>query len=114
MKKLLLAIALLTSTAIAFAGPTTSQTNIAAEKSVSASIKSQIRFPEFLIEKEGEHTAAIFFKVSDCGAIIVQDIKCDEEDLRVNLLSQAQNIKVSSGGLDTRDTYKVVIKFETL
>ena len=114
MKKLLLAIALLTSTAIAFAGPSNTKANIAAEKNVSASIKSQIQFPEFLIEKQGEHTAAIFFKVSDCGAIIVQDIKCDEEDLKANLLSQVQNIKVSSGGLDTRDTYKVVVRFETL
>ena len=114
MKKLILAIALLTSTAIAFAGPNNNQATVAAEKNVSASIKSQIQFPEFLIEKLGEHTAAIFFKVTDCGAIVVQDIKCDDEDLRANLMSQAQNIKVSTAGLDTRDTYKVVVRFETL
>ncbi len=114
MKKIILAIVLLTSTAIAFAGPNSSQANILAEKNISSSIKSQIRFPEFLTEQQGEHTAAIFFKVTDCGSINIQDIKCDDENLKANLLEQGENIRVNSAGLDTRDTYKVVVRFETL
>jgi hypothetical protein len=114
MKKLLLAIVLLTSTAIAFAGPNNNQTLVAAEKNVSASIKSQISMPECLADRVGEHSAAIFFAVTDCGAIKVSDIKCDEEDLKAALLNQAEGIKVNTSGLDSRDTYKVVVRFQIL
>jgi|GEM_PF-2977738 biopolymer transport protein ExbD len=114
MKKIILAIVLLTSTAIAFAGSNNNQTNLAAEKNISVSIRSQIQFPEFLKEKEGEHLAAIFFKVTKNGTIKVQSIQCDDQELKTNLLNQSENFKISTIGLDTRDTYKVVVKFETL
>ena len=114
MKKIILAIALLTGTAAAFAGTNINHSSIAAEKNISASIRSQIRFPEFLTEQEGEHTAAIFFKVTNHGAIKIQDIQCADENLKSNLLGQTENLRVNSAGLDTRDTYKVVVKFETL
>jgi hypothetical protein len=114
MKKIILAIALLISTAFAFAGSNTNQTNLTAEKNITVSIRSQIQFPEFLKEKDGEHMAAIFFKVTKNGAIKIQDIKCDDQELKANLLSQSGSIKINSAGLDTRDTYKVVVKFETL
>jgi len=113
MKKLTLAIALLTMTVIAFAGPN-KQVTLAAERNVSASIRSQIQFPEFLKEKDGEHSAAIFFTVTDCGLIKVCEIRCDDEDLKANLMAQAEHIKISTAGLDTRDTYKVVVRFETM
>jgi hypothetical protein len=58
--------------------------------------------------------AAIFFKVTKNGDIKIQEIKCDDQELKANLLSQSENIKVNSTGLDTRDTYKVVVKFNTL
>ena len=114
MKKIILAIALLTGTAAAFASTNNNHTSIAAEKNISASIRNQIKFPEFLTEQEGEHTAAIFFKVTGRGVIKIQDIQCADENLKSNLLSQTENIRVNTAGLDTRDTYKVVVKFETL
>ena len=114
MKKIILAIALLTSGVIAFAGSNKNQICLAAEKNISASIRSQIRVPQFLIEKEGEHTAAIIFKVTKAGTIRIQNIQCDDEDLKADLLSQSENFKVNTSGLDTRDIYKVVLKFETL
>jgi hypothetical protein len=113
MKKLIPTIALLMITAFVFAGPN-SKANVYAERNVSISIKSQIRFPDFLKEREGEHNAAIFFKVTDCGTIAVQEIKCDDEELRQNLLGQVDKIKISPYGLDTKDTYKVVVRFQTL
>jgi hypothetical protein len=112
MKKLILSIALLTSTVIAFAGAPS--TNVSAEKNIGAIIKSQIRFPEFLIEQEGEHTAVVFFKVTEHGTIKVQDIQCDDRNLKADLLDQAENIRISPIGLDSHDTYKVVIRFETI
>jgi hypothetical protein len=113
MKKIILAFGLLTSTAIAFAGINSNQTNVS-EKNISATIRSQIQFPEFLKEKDGEHTAAIFFKVSPHGNIKIERIECTDEDLRSNLMEQAENFKVNTSGLDTRDTYKVVVRFNTL
>ena len=114
MKKIILAIALLTGTAAAFAGTNNTHSSIAAEKNISASIRNQIKFPEFLIEQEGEHTAAIFFKVTGRGVIKIQDIQCADENLKSNLLGQTENIRINTTGLDTRDTYKVVVKCDTL
>lgn len=115
MKKLLLASALLiAASASTFAGSNCQTPPVIAEKNISASIRSQIMFPDFLREKEGEHDATIIFKVNPCGTINVQDIQSDDEDLRADLMNQAPNIKVSSECLDTRDTYKVVVRFKTL
>jgi len=114
MKKIILAIALITGTAACFAGPNSSETNVTTEKMVSASIRSQIQFPEFLKEQEGIHSATIIFKVNDCGTIKIKDIQCQDPELKANLLNQAENFKVSTVGLDTRDTYKVVVKFQSL
>lgn len=113
MKKQILIIALVLTTAFGFAGPNT-KVNIYAERNISISIRSQIRFPEFLKEREGEHSAAIFFRVSDCGTIVVKEIKCDDDELRADLLGQVDKIKINPAGLDTKDTYKVIVKFQTL
>jgi hypothetical protein len=114
MKKILLAIALMTGTAALFAGTHTHSTGVAAEKNISATIRSQIRFPEFLLDKQGEHAAAIFFKIAPSGSIKIQTIQSDDETLKTELLSQVGNFKVNTEGLDTRDVYKVVVRFETL
>jgi len=114
MKKIILALALIAGTTAAFAGPNKNETNMAAERNISASIRSQIQFPEFLKEQEGVHSAAIYFKVNDCGTIRIKDIQCDDPELKANLINQAENFKVNTLGLDTRDTYKVVVKFESL
>jgi hypothetical protein len=113
MKKIILAITLFCTSAAAFAGGDHKST-VSAEKNISANIRSQIAYPEFLKEKEGEHTAALIFQVTDCGTIRIKDIECDDHDLRENLYSQSGNIKIDTTGLDTRDTYKVVVRFETL
>jgi hypothetical protein len=113
MKKLLPTIALLMIAAFVFAGPN-SKANMYSERNISISIKSQILFPEFLKEREGEHTAAIFFRVTDCGTIAVQEIKCEDEEMRQNLLGQLDKIKISPLGLDPKDTYKIVVRFQTL
>jgi hypothetical protein len=112
MKKLIISIALLAIAISTFAGANSN--NAGAEKNISASLKSQIIFPDFLKENMGEYTAAIFFKVTDCGEIVVKEIECDDPNLKANLLNQTKNIKVAAGGLDTRDTYKVIVRFETL
>jgi hypothetical protein len=114
MKKIILSIALLTSAIVTFAGPENKYATMVAEKNMSASIRSQIHFPEFLMEKEGEHKAAIIFKLTGCGTIAVQEIQSDDADLKVELLNQVPAIKVNTAGLDIRDTYKVVVRFEAL
>jgi hypothetical protein len=115
MKKLLLAFALLiAASATTFAGSHHQSPPMLAEKNISASIRSQIQFPDFLRERDGEHDATIVFRVNSCGTIAVKEIQTDDEDLRANLMEQAINIKVSPVSLDTRDTYKVVVRFKTL
>jgi hypothetical protein len=116
MKKLLFITALLiAATATTFAGSNSQTATRFAEKNLSAAIRSQIQFPAYLRESEGEHDATIIFKVTSAGTINVQDVQTDDEDLRADLLSQAPNIRINGiGSLDTRDTYKVVIRFKTL
>lgn len=112
-KPLLLITALLGLTIVTFAGPNQKKT-AALEKNISTSIKNQISYPEFLLGQGGEHNAIIFFNVTECGTIIIKDITCNNPELITNLLNQAQNIKINGAGLDPRDTYKVVVRFETL
>ena len=115
MKKILFASALLIAASITtYAGSNTTTTPMMAEKNISASIRSQIQFPAYLTESEGEHNATITFKVNACGTIAIQDIQADDEDLRANLLDQAASIKIDTGNLDTHNTYKVVVRFKTL
>ncbi|MCW3124373.1 MAG: hypothetical protein JWO03_31 [Bacteroidetes bacterium] len=116
MKKLLLAAALLiAASATTFAATNCQTTPLIAEKNISESIRSQIQFPEFLKEKEGEHNATIIFKVNACGTINIREIQTDDDDLRTDLMAQAPNFKVNTAAcLDSRDTYKVVVRFKTL
>ena len=114
MKKLLLSIALLAATTFTFAGPSANIKSVSTEKNISATIRSQITFPDFLVEKEGAHSAAVFFKVTEQGTIKVLEITCEDKELKANLVSQIENMRINTAGMDTRDTYKVVIRFETL
>jgi hypothetical protein len=113
MKKVILATALLIAAiSTTFAGTNTE--TIAAEKNMSQAIKSQITYPEFLKEKQGEYRAEISFSVSDCGAINLKEVNCEDEDLKNYVVNQIGSFKVNTYGLDTHSTYKVVIRFETL
>lgn len=85
-----------------------------AERQITASIRSQIQFPEYLRESEGEHAATITFRVNPCGTIAIQEIQSDEDDLRQAIASQVQNMHVEGGCPDSRDTYKVVVRFKIL
>ena len=115
MKKLILASALLLAASVTtFAGSRHLTVPMIAEKNISASIRGQIQFPDFLRERDGEYDATIIFRVNSCGTIAVKEIQTDDEDLRTNLMEQALNIKISTANLDTRDTYKVVVRFKTL
>jgi hypothetical protein len=116
MKKLLFIAALLIAASVTtFAANNNCQMPpVIAEKNISESIRSQIQFPEFLREKEGEHNATIIFKVNSCGTINVQEIQTEDDELRAELMAQTPNIKVNTAAcLDSRDTYKVVVRFRT-
>ena len=114
MKKVFLAIALFAATtATTFAHPV-SESTTSAERSFATALRSQIIFPEFLKEKEGTTDAEVAFKVTDCGTITIQNIDCDNLELRDYLLSESANFKLNTTGLDTHSVYKIVIKFQTL
>jgi len=113
MKKLLLAAVLIAASISTFAA-TNTQAPLLAEKSISLSIRSQIQFPDCLRERDGEHDATITFRVNTCGTISVQDIETDDEELKADLMTQAPGIKVDAAGQDSRDIYKVVVRFKTL
>ena len=117
MKKLLFVTALLiVASAHTFAATNNCQTTqVMAEKSISESIRSQIHFPAYLREAEGEQNATIIFTVNSCGTINIREIQTEDEDLRTELMAQAPNIHVNTAAcLDSRDTYKVVVRFKTL
>ncbi|MBS1617418.1 MAG: hypothetical protein JST76_02815 [Bacteroidetes bacterium] len=116
MKKLItLATLILMTAAASHAATNASKPNPQlAERNIVSSIRSQIQFPEYLKEVDGEHDATIIFKVNSCGTITVQEVQCDEEDLRRNLLSQVAGFHVDASYLDSHDTYKVVVRFKTL
>ncbi len=116
MKKLitLAALTLAISTATFAAINNCQTTSQMAEKNITASIRSQIQFPEYLRGADGEHAATIVFKVNACGTIAVQEVQTDDEDLRQNILSQAPGFHVDAACIDSRDVYKVVVRFKTL
>jgi hypothetical protein len=113
MKKLSLIVAVMIAALASIGGPNT-KVNAEAERNAGISIKEQISFPDFLREREGKHSATVSFSVTGCGTLIVRDIKCDESDLKEDLLDQLRNIKINNWGLDTKSTYKVVVIFQTL
>ena len=113
MKKTILAIALIAGISSGLWASTNEKISTA-EKNITATIKNQIIFPEFLREQDGEFEATIIFRVSDSGSVIVKEIQCDDEELRNNLMNQSEHIRLDTTGLDTKDTYRVVVRFKTL
>jgi hypothetical protein len=113
MKKLIFAISFLAITAAAFAGNNNIKT-ITPEKRLDYSIQQQVAFPNFLADRQGEHTAEIHFTLNADGTMNVKDMVCDETDLKNNLMYQIKAFTVNTEGLDLRDTYKVVVRFNVL
>ena len=115
MKKLFtLAVLIVAVSVTSFAATNCQTTSQIAEKNITASIRSQIHFPEYLREMDGEHAATIIFKVNACGTIAVQEVQTDDDDLRQNILAQAPGFHVDAACIDSRDTYKVVVRFKKL
>ena len=113
MKKLIFAISFLAMTAVAFAGNNNTKT-ITPEARLDASIQDQVAYPHFLVEKPGLHSAEVHFTLNADGTINVKDILSAESDLKANLIYQLKTFVVSTNGLDLKDTYKVVLRFNTL
>ena len=113
MKKILITLCFISITVASFAGNTKSK-NISPEKMLDASIQTQLVYPDFLLQKTGEHTAEVHFTINPNGTIIVKEINTEEPDLRENLTYQLRNFRVSTSGLDLSDTYKIVLRFNTL
>ncbi len=113
MKKLIIAISFLTITAAAFAGNNAAKV-ITPEKKLDYSLQSQVAYPNFLLERPGEHMAELHFSVNADGTINVKNIVSEEEDLKENLMYQVKTFVVNTNGLDLRDTFKVVLRFNTL
>ena len=113
MKKILITLCFIAITVASFAGNTKSK-NISPEKMLDASIQTQLVYPDFLLQKTGEHTAEVHFTINPNGTIIVKEINTEEPDLRENLTYQLRNFRVSTSGLDLSDTYKIVLRFNTL
>ena len=115
LKGLTLAV-LLTFGITAFAeNSNTSEKTSLAEKEIVTDIKSQISFPEFLLESNStEHQAEVSFKVTNCGFINVVKINTSEEKLKSELQHQLSKIKLNPQGLDENSTYQVVVRFKAL
>ena len=111
MKKLIFAISFLAITAAAFAGNNNSKKIITPEKRLDYSIQQQVVVPHMLMDRPGEHTAQLYFGINADGTLKVKEVVSDEQDLTRNLLNQVQNFTVNTEGLDLKDTYKVVLKF---
>ena len=113
MKKIIIALSFLAITAAAVAG-TTQTKKFTPEKILDASIQTQLVYPDFLLQKEGEHTAEVHFTINPNGTISVKEINTEEPDLKENLTYQLKTFRVSTSGLDLSDTYKIVLRFNTL
>ena len=114
MRKLIIAISFLAITGAAFAGNNNTATALTPEKKLDFSIRNQVSYPNFLLEKEGEHTAEVHFTINADGTINVKDIVSEEQDLKANLMNQIKDFSVNTGGLDLTETYKVVLRFNTI
>ncbi len=114
MKKIILTIAIIAGIInFTSAAPNESWKAKTVGKNISAAIQSQFSFPEFLKERDGEFLATITFSITGCGGIVIKEIQCEDHDLKANLIDQSSNIKISTTGLNRRDTYKVVVLFKT-
>jgi hypothetical protein len=113
MRKLIIAISFLAIATASFAGNNNAKT-ITPERRLDESIQDQVAFPNFLLERPGKHTAEVHFTVNTDGSINVKDIVSDEQDLKENLLYQIKTFSVNTTGLDLKDSYKVVLRFNTL
>jgi hypothetical protein len=113
MKKVIFAISFLAITTFAIAGNNSAKT-ASPEKVLDFSIQSQVAAPNFLLEREGMHTAEIHFTVNPDGTVNVKDVVSDEQDLKENIAYQMKNITVNTTGLDLKDTYKIVLRFNIL
>jgi hypothetical protein len=111
MRKLFFITSFLAITAAAFAGNNNNRKTITPERRLDYSIQQQVVVPHFIMDRPGEHTAELHFAVNPDGTIQVKEIVSDEQDLTRNLLNQVQNFTVNTDGLDLKDTYKVVLKF---
>jgi exopolysaccharide biosynthesis protein len=111
MKKLFFAISFLAITAAAFAGNNNNKKTVTPERRLDYSIQQQVVVPHMLMDRPGEHTAELYFAINADGSLKVKEIVSEEQDLTKNLLNQVQNFTVNTEGLDLKDTYKVVLKF---
>ena len=113
MKKIFISLSFLAIAAAAFAG-TTQTKKFTPEKILDASIQNQLVYPDFLLQKTGEHTAEVHFTINANGTLSVKEISTDEPDLKENLTYQLKTFRVSTSGLDLSDTYKIILRFNTL
>ena len=111
MKKIIFAISFLAITAAAFAGNSNNKKVVTPERRLDYSIQQQVVVPHILMDRPGEHTAELRFAINPDGTLKIKEIVSDEQDLTKNLLNQVQNFTVNTEGLDLKDTYKVVLKF---
>lgn len=113
MKKIITVLSFWAITAAAFAGSNKTKT-ITPLARLDYAIQTQVAYPHFLEDRQGSHVAELYFSINPNGKLTVKDIKCDEADLKENLLYQALGFTVSTEGLSIGDTYKVVLHFNTL
>jgi hypothetical protein len=73
MKKTILAIAFMAGINSGL-WASTNENISTAEKNITATMKSQIIFPDFLRQQDGEFEATIVFRVSDSGSVMVKEI----------------------------------------
>ena len=113
MRSIFITISFLVITAAAFAGNNREKT-VTPEQKLDFAIQNQVASPNFLSERPGMHSAEVHFMVNADGSINVKDISSEEEDLKENLLFQIRSFNVNTAGLDLRDTYKIVLRFNIL
>lgn len=114
MRNFLITISFLAITAAAFAGNTHEKTTTTPEQKLDYEIQNQVAAPNFLSERQGMHTAEVHFTVNADGSINIKDINCDEQDLKENLTYQIKSFSVNTTGLDLKDSYKIVLRFNIL
>ena len=113
MRNIIITLSFLAITATSFAGNNREKT-FTAEQKLDYAIQNQIAAPNFLTERPGMHSAEVHFTVNADGSITVKDISSSEQDLKENLQYQIKSFIVNTAGLDLKDTYKIVLRFNIL
>lgn len=111
MKKILLALAFVATTAATvFAGTHTAPV-LTAEQRVTYEVRSQLIIPPVLMEVPGEYRAEVHFHIADDGRVNVDEVVSDNAILVKSLRNQLKGYTVSTSGLDTKAGYKVNVTF---